>query len=504
MLGDGRSEPMLTRTPFHLSLILLLLGSACAPEVPLSGIDDPLAGPAGDGDCSEPGSCPEPGRETFANGSQLQLPGTAGILKYTRVVKIGEEKNITRIYFLIHGDGNSDYGSSTEEDRQAMAKHLPPGEGAIVAYPVSSRSLWPDFEGGKNGRVLLQMFRALEKSTGNANVRFEQFSLSGGGRVNHALLRLIDEEYPSDPEVRELVDNHLRGIHDGDSLCYSISAMRERYIKAIQRLPLARFAFIHNTSGKMSYVHSHHNTIAKTVSGKSYPFGGSLTLEDGRLRFWSAATHWTAWQGQFEKVFFGTSWGEGDSPPPPAPPAPPTPPTPPTGSAWIGEACSEGAGCQSGLCLTSVGETSFAGGSCSDPCNKLCPDQAGSPTTFCVSFDASSGLFSGPQGHCFARCDTKAYPGNGCREGYACAKLPRHGDSSVKRNVCLPITPTSGRDPFSGAALRPEPADAEGDLPNPEARTDLEGGCAVAPRAELSLPLGLLLLGLLLRVRRPR
>lgn len=486
-------------------MLALLLVAGCGPEA-LPGMEDPI-GPAGDGDCSEPGSCPElAGREIFANGSQVQLPGTQGILKYTRIVTIGEATNITRIYFLIHGDGNSDYGSSTEDDRQAMAKHLAPGEGAIVAYPVSSKSLWPDFENGQNGKLLLAMYRALEKTTGNAHVRFEQFSLSGGGRVNHALLRLIDEKYPSDPDVREFVEHHLRGIHDGDSLCYSIAAMRERYIKAIQRLPKARFCFIHNTSGKMSYVHGHHNTIAKTVGGKSYPYGGSLTLEEGRLRFWSAATHWTAWKGQFEKVFFGTRWGE-DEEPAPTPPTPPTPTPPepaPDGSAWTGEACSAGAACQSGLCLTTVMDTSFPGGSCSDPCKRLCPDQKGSPATFCVSFDAASGLFSGSQGHCFARCDEKAHPGNGCRAGYACAKLPRHSEPGVKRNVCVPTAPTSGRDPFSGSSLRPEPADAEGDLPNPEAGQDLEGGCAVAPVAGLPSFSLLVLLGLALGLRRAR
>ena len=246
----------------------------------------------------------------WLDGKRVHFKGYKDVFQYTRVKIIGNPSNVTRIYFCVHGDGNTDYSSSTSDDRQQMAAALEqdaPGEGAIVAYPVSMSSRWPTFESGKNGRIILTMFQRLELITGNENVQFQIFSLSGGGRVNHALLRLINQEYEQSDDVRDFVDNHLKGIHDGDSLCYSITDMRNQYISAIRSFPGVRFCFIHNTSGQMSYVHSHHNKIAVTIGNESYPYGGSLSLQDGRLRFWSAKTHWTAWKGQFSKVFFGTT-----------------------------------------------------------------------------------------------------------------------------------------------------------------------------------------------------
>jgi MYXO-CTERM domain-containing protein len=290
--------------------------------------------------------------------------------------------------------------------------------------------------------------------------------------------------------------------------------MRATYIEAIQRFAPLRFCFIHNTSGKMAYVHTHHNTIAKTIGGKSYPYGGELELQDGRLRFWSAKTHWTAWQSQFERVFFGTTWGEDPNPPqPPTPtPTPPTPPTPtpPAADRWLGDACAAASKCASQSCLQSAGATSFPGGMCSQPCSQLCPDRAGEPTSFCVSFDAASGKFGGTQGQCFARCDTGAHPGSGCREGYACVKLARNKQSSVKRNVCVPQQPTAlGGDGQGSVQLIGEPPDADGDRPNPEQEAaggggeelDASGltggaGCALAPAAPADDSAPLLLLGL--------
>jgi hypothetical protein len=253
---------------------------------------------------------------SLTSGASVTLDGTHGVLDHTRVWNIGDATNVTRVYFVVHGDGASDYSSSTVDDRASMGKRLPPGEGAIVAYPVSAGYSWPAFTGKdaqlKNGPVLLQMFRQIEKQVGRSDLRFEQFSLSGGGKVNHALLRLVNEHYDDDADVHEFVDAHLRGIHDGDSLCYDIlgdDGLRNNYVMAIQRFPNVRFSFIHNTSGQMEYVYTHHRFIASqftTLAPGDFPWdGGSLSLQDGRLRFWSAPTHWHAWQGQFERVFFG-------------------------------------------------------------------------------------------------------------------------------------------------------------------------------------------------------
>lgn len=258
--------------------------------------------------CIPPGVAARTTGVEWFQGEKINFIGTKHLFRHTRTWIIGNSQNITRVYFLMHGDGNSDYSGSTASDRKRMAQALEAEtngqEGALVAYPVCKSSNWPVFQGGKNGKTLLLMFRKLEKALGYDGLKFEMFSLSGGGRANHALLRMINGSYDSDPDVKEFVDDHLRGIHDGDSLCYSIENFRNQYISAIRRFPQIRFSFIHNTSGKMKYVQKHHNTIAKTIGNRTYKWGGSLSLQQGRLRFWSSKTHWTAWQGQFAKVFF--------------------------------------------------------------------------------------------------------------------------------------------------------------------------------------------------------
>ncbi len=168
---------------------------------------------------------------------------------------------------------------------------------------------------------------------------------------------------------------------------------------------------------------------------------------------------------------------------------------PPAKAGFVGQPCAEAAGCESGQCLASFpGELLFEGGMCTQSCTKLCPDRSGQPETFCVSFDASQGSFGGASGHCFSRCDTKVYPGDGCRAGYACVKLQRHKDASVRRNVCVPEGKTDL--PLG------EPADDEGDLPEPERLA--EAGCSLAGAAAPSSAAPLLLLAALawLRCRR--
>ncbi|MDD5092502.1 MAG: hypothetical protein PHQ23_16495, partial [Candidatus Wallbacteria bacterium] len=214
----------------------------------------------------------------YVDGEKIAFDGAESALKFTRVWLIGDPSNITAVYFLIHGDGASDYSDSTASDRKAMSARIRSGEGAVIAYPVSSNGHWPYFEGGKNGNLLLKMFRQIENATGKSGLRFEQFALSGGGRVNHALLRLILSGYDTDQDVKSFVDNNLRGIHDGDSLCYNIAAMKNRYIEVIRKFQQVSFCFIHNTSGQMSYVHTHHNDIAKSTGNEGYAFGKSLSL----------------------------------------------------------------------------------------------------------------------------------------------------------------------------------------------------------------------------------
>ncbi|MBI2894503.1 MAG: proprotein convertase P-domain-containing protein [Deltaproteobacteria bacterium] len=367
--------------------------------------------PIGDDGYVDESDFPQGSAFKHAGGERLVVPDLTDAFEFTRVWRIGNRDNITRIYLLVHGDGNTDYSGSTEGDRNDMEERLPPGEGAIVAYPVSPSGNWPAFDGGRNGRKVLRLFEELRTLAGRTDVVFEQFALSGGGRVNHALMRLINE-HGDEADVRAFAADNLRGIHDGDSLSYSLNSMRDNYILSIEDYPHVRFAFIHNTSGKMSYVHSYHNAIAKRFNdGRGYPFGGSLSLQDGRLRFWSAATHWTAWKGQFAKVFFGEQG-----------------PVHPDGDAWIGAPCGVARDCSADICF--VESDGYPGGMCSKRCDGSCPDRGGEPITGCVTLDG--------EGWCLSRADTSAYPGSGCRPGYHAQSLLRHGSRSTWRTMCIP------------------------------------------------------------------
>ncbi len=258
------------------------------------------------------------GKIDLEDGMKAKLDGTSGILQYTRIWLIGSTKNITRIYFALHGDGISDYSDSTADDRREMAKALPAGEGAIVAYPISSGSRsWPAFTGKslqrKNGPVLIQMFRQLAKSAGNENAIFEQFGLSGAGKVNMALLMLVLEKYDSSADVKAFVDDNFRGIHDGAALCYDRDDMVDAYHRVLRDHAHLRGTFIHNTKAgeEVDYGYDYHFKVAKLfkpdLTKKEFPKGGSLTLQNNRLRFWSNPLHYYTWKSQFTRVFLGQS-----------------------------------------------------------------------------------------------------------------------------------------------------------------------------------------------------
>ena len=253
----------------------------------------------------------------LVDGMKVRLEGTEGIVDYTRLWIIGDSGNITRIYFVIHGDKIVDYSDDTAQDRREMADALPPGEGAVVAYPISAgdRS-WPAFTGGalqvQNGPVLIRMFKQLAARAGNDKAIFEQFALSGGGKVNMALMVTILAKYDSDQEVRSFVDDNLRGIHDGAALCYDMTPMVNAYFLVLANHPLIRATFIHNTKPgeEVDYGYLYHYQVAEhldhDLTPEQFPKGGSLSLQDGRIRFWSSPEHINTWKTQFARVFLSS------------------------------------------------------------------------------------------------------------------------------------------------------------------------------------------------------
>jgi hypothetical protein len=116
--------------------------------------------------------------------------------------------------------------------------------------------------------------------------------------------------------------------------------------------------------------------------------------------------------------------------------------TPVWQQAWIGSPCSTDADCtyDGGFCLRE--DDGFPCGTCSMPCDSLCPDIEGAPETFCID-GADVGL-SGT-GHCVSQCDNALPAADGCRDGYACNVLSRVDGTDVA-DVCIPDAFDSGQE----------------------------------------------------------
>lgn len=116
--------------------------------------------------------------------------------------------------------------------------------------------------------------------------------------------------------------------------------------------------------------------------------------------------------------------------------------TPAWPTPWIGSPCVSDDECayDGGFCLRE--DDGFPCGTCSLPCDSLCPDIDGAPETFCID-GADVGLSGG--GHCISQCDNALPSGDGCRDGYACNVLSRVDGTDVA-DVCIPDAFDSGQD----------------------------------------------------------
>lgn len=125
----------------------------------------------------------------------------------------------------------------------------------------------------------------------------------------------------------------------------------------------------------------------------------------------------------------------------------------PWAATWIGAPCADDGDCgfDGGSCIRE--DEGFPCGTCSQPCDALCPDLDGAPSTFCVD---GSDVGLDPAGFCLSQCDPGILGGNGCRDGYACTALDRFNDTSASAGVCVPV-------PFTG----------EGDTPCQQALLEL-------------------------------
>lgn len=135
---------------------------------------------------------------------------------------------------------------------------------------------------------------------------------------------------------------------------------------------------------------------------------------------------------------------------------------------WIGGPCTSNSDCNftGGRCLTQ----GYPGGTCTQDCSRVCPDQSGplNSVTFCI--DDGDG---DADGQCVSRCDQTLSP-TGCRNGYVCLPEKRMGQPEVVRRVCVPRTGVPGRPvpafDIGDACL------ADADCNRNTCMTDLSGG----------------------------
>jgi len=119
------------------------------------------------------------------------------------------------------------------------------------------------------------------------------------------------------------------------------------------------------------------------------------------------------------------------------------PPDPNVNLGWIGGPCEADEDCDyadhpGGFCLSDA--EGYPRGTCSLGCDRVCPDVAGLPVTFCID-DVIVG-----QGACVQRCDYTFFADSGCRPGYYCESRPRYNETAFRRGVCVPGEPDLGPD----------------------------------------------------------
>ncbi len=138
----------------------------------------------------------------------------------------------------------------------------------------------------------------------------------------------------------------------------------------------------------------------------------------------------------------------------------------PWSTPFIGAPCTDDSDCgyEAGQCIRE--DQGFPCGTCSTPCEQLCPDLDGAPETFCID---GADVEIDSAGYCISKCDPSLLDGNGCRDGYACRVLSRFEDPGASAGVCIPIDLVDGEAETAcqqtllelGAVFTPAPAGPE-------------------------------------------
>jgi len=167
-------------------------------------------------------------------------------------------------------------------------------------------------------------------------------------------------------------------------------------------------------------MYEYHAGIAKAVGNKTLAYGGSPTLQGGRLRFWQGATHFQTWKGQFNKVFFGTTWGEG-------------------ADSGDSDTCYYGG--QQGTCqpATQACAGSYGGLGCTNPGDQCCVPEQGDAGYGSCSYGGATGTCQATSDACDGYFRSGLCPGP---NSVKCCLPSPYGTCSAggKQGVCQPTS----------------------------------------------------------------
>lgn len=242
---------------------------------------------------------------TLANDTCINLWGTKGFLEYSHIWLLGDTNNLKHALFVLHGNGNSDFSIQTSEDRNELHQDLNArNEGAILIYPVCNTFRWDSFYNKPMdcSLGLVKAFRQLEHAAGR-KLKFQQFSLSGSGRVDHSFFTFLLAKYDHDDtnlDIKDFVDNRMVGVHSGESTYNFRGNGTKLRITFLDRFSHVKAAFISDTEGPEP---REMQKIGEHYTDATFNINTTQDVANGRIRFWKGIDHGHCFIGHFAKAF---------------------------------------------------------------------------------------------------------------------------------------------------------------------------------------------------------
>lgn len=240
------------------------------------------------------------------NDSKVALWGMETFTSYSRMWILGNAANIKHVLIALHGNDSSDYASDTKIDRNKLDEHLKNvGEGAVLLHPVSTNEKWDPFYDNSvdNSVGFVKAFKQVEKAVGR-DLSYQQFSLSGSGRVDRGLLKMLLKNYDKDGtglNIKNFVDRSIMGFHSGESTYNFAGDEIDLRIAFIEKFPRIKASFVHDGGGSEP---KEMEKIGKHFVGSSFKINTEQTILNGQVRFWKGTDHFNTWKGHFNQVFF--------------------------------------------------------------------------------------------------------------------------------------------------------------------------------------------------------